>query len=431
MKNKLLAVLLTSLLLLSSCGGNTTPSTQTSAETNAPETTVHDEHPLSFAGILENNTYTNQCLGFSVTLDGWTCATATELGDVSDALNDFVSKTDTYKDYLTKNPTAFITDLYAVYSDGTTGINIQFQTQEKALSLMSDEAIIDLIFATQKETILSAYEEMGFEVVSFEKTALSFLGKDIPAIKSEFSVSGIPYYTLQFQKYNLDGYFATVTFSCYGEDITDTLVSLCYPIGTEAPEVTIPAITIPGIVPSVDTEGLEIGSMNGTVYSNPICGISLSLDESWTPMTADMIYSGMGNVEDGKIYGVTETAAATIFTAECTETLSNINITYQKNLPGVMTNDSIIDASLLMKDELIQTYAASGMTVTSLDKTTVTFLGEERSAIQTVGDIMGIPFFIVQIPDITAKEGYTITYTIGTFYEDTTAELLPLFSSLN
>ena len=43
----------------------------------------------------------------------------------------------------------------------------------------------------------------GFTVNSFERVTISFLGSEIPALRTVASVEGIPYYVIQFQKYNL------------------------------------------------------------------------------------------------------------------------------------------------------------------------------------------------------------------------------------
>lgn len=252
MKTKLFAVFFAFLVLFTSCG-KTTPSdaeetipraenTETAPdETEAPET----QPSIPLAGSLEKCIYTNQRLGFSINLDGLICVPDSELGVISKEIIYPLEKTEAYKKYLENNPTSVITDLYAYCNSGLCGITLQFMNQTEDFSDMDDESILDYVLSTQKDTIISTFEQLGFQVESYEKTTVSFLGNEIQAYKGVFTARGLPYYTLQIPKYNLDGYLMTLTFSSYIEDYTDLLSSLCYPINGIAPNVIIPKIPLP------------------------------------------------------------------------------------------------------------------------------------------------------------------------------------------
>ena len=66
------------------------------------------------------------------------------------------------------------------------------------------------------------------------------------------------------------------------------------------------------------------------------------------------------------------------------------------------------------------------MDVTSLEKVTVTFLGEERIALRTEGTMQDIPFYMVQVFDYN-QGSYSITLTMTSYMEDKTADMLALF----
>jgi len=66
------------------------------------------------------------------------------------------------------------------------------------------------------------------------------------------------------------------------------------------------------------------------------------------------------------------------------------------------------------------------MEISTVEKATVVFLGNETVALKTVGTVMGLEVYIIQVPDNTTIDGYTIVYTIGSYFQDTTNELLEM-----
>ncbi len=459
MKNnttKLLAILLASLMALTACGGNKDSETtdnnkETIAETAAPETAAPEtdapetaapetDGPSLTAGVVENNIYTNECLGFSINLEGWDYNTSVELEEFSQSIVDMVAKTEAYGDYMAANPTSLITDLLAYYDNGLTSINIQFHNQDAALNSMDDETILDLVYATQKDAIVSGMEETGITVTSFEKVTITFLGSEIPALKTVASVEGIPCYVLQIQKFNLGGFYANITFSSTVEDFTDLLASLCYPIGGTAPDVTIPFITYYPVETTEPTEipedAVHVGTLDGNVYTNPFAGISVTFGDTWSVLTADMIDGTNAFVTDNMLTNVPAGVTIQFFQAESMGTLQTFNLGTQKHDDltkasfSVLTDDLLIDTMLLQKDELIQSYAAVGMDVTFMDKVTVTFLGEEHAALKTVGSISGLETYMIQIIDVVSED-YSVYYTIASYMEDTTGDILAMFAPLN
>ena len=74
----------------------------------------------------------------------------------------------------------------------------------------------------------------------------------------------------------------------------------------------------------------------------------------------------------------------------------------------------------------MEAYAQMGMNTKSIEKCTITFLGEERVALRSEGEVQGVPYFQVQIFDYHLGQ-YSVTMTVSTYVEDNTADVLNLF----
>ena len=70
------------------------------------------------------------------------------------------------------------------------------------------------------------------------------------------------------------------------------------------------------------------------------------------------------------------------------------------------------------------------MDVESMERITVTFLGEERAALRTVGTAADVPFYMVQIFDYHLGQ-YSVTLTVNSYLEDRTQQILDLFYPVN
>ena len=119
--------------------------------------------------------------------------------------------------------------------------------------------------------------------------------------------------------------------------------------------------------------------------------------------------------------------------AESYENLATINVNYTRlsateRLSFALTSEeALIDTTLQQKDLLMQTYAQAGINATGMEKTQVTFLGEEHFAIHTVADIEGTPYYILQLFRYNLGGQYYVTLTLASFLEDNTTGLLELF----
>ena len=182
---------------------------------------------------------------------------------------------------------------------------------------------------------------------------------------------------------------------------------------------------------------VSLGRMDGGVYTNSYAGFGCTLDDSWTFYSAEELQALPENVnevlKDTEIGDAMEgVEQITDMMAENMETFSSMNLLYQKMdaqtrlVYGKMSEESIADAMLAQSDTMIAAYAQAGMDVTSLEKVTVTFLGEERIALRTEGTMQDIPFYMVQVFDYN-QGSYSITLTMTSYMEDKTADMLALF----
>ncbi len=209
------------------------------------------------------------------------------------------------------------------------------------------------------------------------------------------------------------------------------------PIDT-TPETTIPETTVPET--TGQDSNLSLGRMEGGVYTNDYVGFSCRLDESWTFYSAqelEQIPSNVATMMEGSelgdaLEGVTQ---FTDMMAENVDALTTMNVLYQRlSLQerlayAMLTEEEIIDSVLAQKDMIVEAYEAAGMTVISLEKATVTFMGQERIVIKGEFTIQDVAYFTLQILDYPDGE-YSVTTTLASYLEDNTESLLELFYSI-
>jgi len=75
---------------------------------------------------------------------------------------------------------------------------------------------------------------------------------------------------------------------------------------------------------------------------------------------------------------------------------------------------------------MIAAYAQAGILVDTMEKVTVNFAGETRTAVRTTSTIEGMPYITLQI--FSHKLGsHNVTLTLSSYVEDSTMEMLDLF----
>lgn len=182
---------------------------------------------------------------------------------------------------------------------------------------------------------------------------------------------------------------------------------------------------------------VSLGRLEGGVYTNDYAGFGCTLDSSWTFYSAEELQELPENVnealKDTEIGDALEgVEQITDMMAENTDMLCSMNVLYQKMdaqtrlVYAMMSDDAIADAMLTQSDTMIAAYAQAGMDVTSMEKVTVSFLGDDRVALRTEGTMQDIPFYMIQLFDFD-QGSYSITMTFTSYLEDKTADMLALF----
>ena len=168
------------------------------------------------------------------------------------------------------------------------------------------------------------------------------------------------------------------------------------PGGTvQQPEPTDPEPTAPEAseAPEADPDSnLSLGRMEGGIYTNEYVGYACTLDSNWSFLSAEELQQIPSTVSD-LISGselaeaLGDTAQFTDMMAENVNDLTTMNVLYQKlSLQerlayAALSEAEIVDATLAQKDMMIDAYRQAGIQVASMEKVTVTFMGEERTAI--------------------------------------------------
>lgn len=180
-----------------------------------------------------------------------------------------------------------------------------------------------------------------------------------------------------------------------------------------------------------------LGRLEGGVYTNSYAGYGCTLDESWTFYTAEELQELPENVAElleGSELGDQNDFLQQItdMMAENVNDLTTINVLYQKlsmqeRLAYMALNEEqIMDVTLGQMDAMVDAYAQAGIMVDTMEKTAVTFLGEERTALLTSSTIEDIPYYTLQLFDYHLGQ-YSVTLTLASYVENNTAQLLELF----
>lgn len=221
------------------------------------------------------------------------------------------------------------------------------------------------------------------------------------------------------------------------------------PVATEpAPETTEPVPETTAAAEPETTQAPEeettlpeenivsIGRIEGGTYTNNYVGFAMDLDSSWTYYSAEELQDIPENVAEmfaGSELGdsLNPLEQFTDMVAENVNLLTTINVLYQKLdmqsrlIYAAMEEEAILDATLAQSDLMLEAYSQAGIEVSSMEKVTVTFLGEERPALKTVAVMQGLDYYILQVFDYHLGE-YSATITFASFVEDKTEELVAM-----
>lgn len=185
---------------------------------------------------------------------------------------------------------------------------------------------------------------------------------------------------------------------------------------------------------------VSLGAMEGGTYTNDYVGFGCKLDGNWTFATAEQLQKLPANVKDllaDSELGDSISSLAQFFDmqAENVTDLTSVNVVYQKLdmktrlAYAVMTEEQILDETLKQKDAMISSYATAGITVSTIEKVKVNFLGQERYALLTTSTVEDVPYFTLQLFEFKLG-AYSVTTTFASYIENNTQALLDLFYAI-
>lgn len=215
------------------------------------------------------------------------------------------------------------------------------------------------------------------------------------------------------------------------------------PSEASAPNVTTGSTAkpeSPATEAPVSNENLSLGRLEGGVYTNEYVGYTCALDSNWSFLSAkelEQIPSSVSDAISGTALAdvLANTPQFTDMMAENVNDLTSMNVLYQKLsfqerlAYAAMTEEEIIDTTLEQKDMMIEAFEQAGMTSVSIEKVTVTFMGETRTALHTETMMGDIPYYTLQFFDFQLGS-YAVTTTLSSYMEDNTGTLMGLFSRL-
>lgn len=223
------------------------------------------------------------------------------------------------------------------------------------------------------------------------------------------------------------------------EDVGGKTTPLNEPTATEAAKSEPVATTEPTAEPTEEPEEheLSLGRMDGGTYENSYAGFGCKLDADWTFYGAEELQElpeavqGIEGSELGE--AMKDYQTITDMMAENAELLGTMNVQYvkigvkERLVYALLSEDDVIDTMLEeQKDMLIEAYAQAGITVKTMEKVEVSYLGETHKALYTAAEVSGVEYYTTQIFDYTRGQ-YGITLTAASYVEDRTQDILDLF----
>lgn len=179
--------------------------------------------------------------------------------------------------------------------------------------------------------------------------------------------------------------------------------------------------TIPSPPPEVDEE--YSGTLTDTHYANGYIGIACDLSGDWQVSRDE---SDTDDPELNQFYDLRAENTLTKATVHVVLTaLSEMEQTAYANA----SEEEIVDLILTNTASLTQSYEAAGMTVKSITRETVTFLGQERLVVYTVCDLKGVDYYTAQLVRYDLGS-WGVTITAAGFTPEAVDATLALFYSV-
>ncbi len=178
-------------------------------------------------GVVDRDVYTNEYFGIKIeAIDGYSFADDETLVELGLMTGELLGEGDTLAAEAMKNSLESgetVIDCYLVDADFMNSINLTLSSTD---SRLTQDDVADMIDASLS-MLVSTYESMGASDVVCERETTSFLGEEVPCIRTTgvFEVQGT---TIDLDVVQVvlvkDGYTATITATTYMDDETATLL---------------------------------------------------------------------------------------------------------------------------------------------------------------------------------------------------------------
>ena len=186
------------------------------------------------------------------------------------------------------------------------------------------------------------------------------------------------------------------------------------------------------IADAVDAKPFSIGTVEGNRYVNDFISLQCELDDEWDIYTHEQLAQLSGVVSDmftdEEVRELVEDSSSVfVYYAENLQTYASVNITVSntESYGAALTDhDELVDA---ISEQMPEMLAQSYMEDIVCKPDTFSFCGEDEYGIYISATAYGLPMYERQV--IIVEGTYTIALTVCTYMEDTTMDLLKLFSS--
>lgn len=223
-----LLLALAMVMSLAACGSgdsgeNTTAATTAATEATTEATTQATEAEIDSSeviGSVEGNTYTNEFLGLTCTLDdSWTILSVEELAELNGAVAELTTDED-LAELLSESGT--VQDFYAMAQEGLYTLNITVEDLGLLYGITMSE---DDYIGQSGDALVSGLESIGMTDVVVTPTPVTVAGEEHAGMTISASYMGVnAYETIACVK--VGNYMATICAASYVEDLTADFISL-------------------------------------------------------------------------------------------------------------------------------------------------------------------------------------------------------------
>ena len=198
----------------------TTEAPETEAPTTeAPETEAPQEEEAAVRiGVIEGNTYTNETLGISCTVDNDWAFYNEEMMAALNQLTQDVINDDSVKEML--NNGASFMDAYGYSTTNNSNFNVTLQKVNALASLLTTEK--NVLESAEEQTV-SMLENAGFTDIDYSLGKATFAGKehDVAYCNSKYQGMEIRQTIVCILK---NGYCGSITITCISEEETEKIL---------------------------------------------------------------------------------------------------------------------------------------------------------------------------------------------------------------